>query len=119
LRRKDCSQSATNVCFASLVRTLAETEDTKQVCGFGKVNLNSNSIWKLSCLLFLDFPDKSSPRLKARFYLYNTTTYETHKMTNEEAMKKALAELESSSKPNYTEIAKKYEIGRHALLWRH
>jgi hypothetical protein len=40
-------------------------------------------------------------------------------MTNEEAMKKALAELESSSKPNYTEIAKRYEIGRHALSRRH
>jgi hypothetical protein len=53
----------------------------------------------------LDFPDKISPRLKARFYLYNTTTLETHKMTNEEAIKKALAELELSLKPNYTEIA--------------
>jgi hypothetical protein len=40
-------------------------------------------------------------------------------MTNEEAMKKALAELESSSKPNYTEIAEKYKIGRHALSRRH
>jgi hypothetical protein len=40
-------------------------------------------------------------------------------MTNEEAIKKALAELESSSKPNYTEIAQKYEIGRHALSRRH
>jgi hypothetical protein len=40
-------------------------------------------------------------------------------MTNEEAIKKALAELESSLKSNYTEIAKKYEIGRHALSRRH
>jgi hypothetical protein len=40
-------------------------------------------------------------------------------MTSEEAMKKALAELESSSKPNYTEIAKKYEIGRHVLSRRY
>jgi len=31
-------------------------------------------------------------------------------MTNEEAMKKALAELESSSKPNYTEIAQKRDF---------
>ena len=67
----------------------------------------------------LELPAKSSPRVKARFYPSNTTTSETHKMTNEEAMKKALAELESSLKPNYTKIAEKYKIGRHALSRRH
>jgi hypothetical protein len=56
-------------------------------------------------------PDKSSPRLKARFYLYYTTTKETYKMTNEEAIRKALAELELSLKLNYTKITKKYKIG--------
>ncbi len=34
-------------------------------------------------------------------------------------MKAALAELEASSKPNYTEIAEKYAIGHHALSQHH
>jgi hypothetical protein len=40
-------------------------------------------------------------------------------MTDEEAMKKALADLESYSKPNYTEIAKKHGVGRYTLSRRH
>jgi hypothetical protein len=40
-------------------------------------------------------------------------------MAHEQDMKAALAELEASSKPNYTEIAEKYKLGRHALSWRH
>jgi hypothetical protein len=40
-------------------------------------------------------------------------------MTNEEAIKKALADLESYSKPNYIKIAKKHRVGRYALLRRH
>jgi hypothetical protein len=40
-------------------------------------------------------------------------------MTNEEAIKKALADLESYSKPNYTEIVKKHRVGRHVLSRRH
>jgi hypothetical protein len=42
-----------------------------------------------------------------------------HKMAHEQDMKAALAELEASSKPNYTEIAEKYKLGRHALSRRH
>jgi hypothetical protein len=40
-------------------------------------------------------------------------------MTDEQAMAKALADLESYSKPNYTAIAKKHRVGRHALSRRH
>jgi hypothetical protein len=40
-------------------------------------------------------------------------------MAREQDMKAALAELEASSKPNYTEIAEKYKLGRHALSRRH
>jgi len=40
-------------------------------------------------------------------------------MAHEQAMKAALAELEASSKPNYTEIAAKHKLGRHALLRRY
>ena len=40
-------------------------------------------------------------------------------MAHEQAMKAALAELEASSKPNYTEIAAKHKLGRHALSRRH
>jgi hypothetical protein len=39
--------------------------------------------------------------------------------TDEESMQKALAELRLYSKPNITEIAKKWEVGRHALSRRH
>ncbi len=40
-------------------------------------------------------------------------------MAHEQAMKAALAELEASSKPNYTEIAEKYKLGCHALSQCH
>jgi hypothetical protein len=40
-------------------------------------------------------------------------------MAHEQAMKAALAELEASPKPNYTEIAEKYKLGRHAVSRRH
>jgi hypothetical protein len=40
-------------------------------------------------------------------------------MAHEQAMKAALAEVEASSKPNYTEIAGKYKLGRHAVSRRH
>ena len=40
-------------------------------------------------------------------------------MDYEQAMKAALAELESSSKPNYTEVAAKYKLRRYALSRRH
>jgi hypothetical protein len=40
-------------------------------------------------------------------------------MAHEQDMKAALAELEASSKPNYTEIAEKYKLKRHALSRRH
>ena len=36
-------------------------------------------------------------------------------MVNDQAMQKALAEIESSSAPNLTEIAKKYELDRSML----
>jgi len=40
-------------------------------------------------------------------------------MGYKDAIKKALADLESESKPNYTEIAKNRGVGRHALSRRH
>ena len=40
-------------------------------------------------------------------------------MASEQAMKAALAELEASSKPNYTQIAAKYKLGRHAVSRRY
>jgi len=39
-------------------------------------------------------------------------------MVNEDDMKKALAEIESSSKPNYTEIAQKHGLVLSTLLRR-
>ncbi|PMD22549.1 hypothetical protein NA56DRAFT_570038 [Hyaloscypha hepaticicola] len=39
-------------------------------------------------------------------------------MVNEQAIQKALAEIESSSAPNLTEIAKKYELDRSILSRR-
>jgi hypothetical protein len=39
-------------------------------------------------------------------------------MSYEERMKKALAELESSSSPNYSEIAQKYRLVRTTLSRR-
>jgi Tc5 transposase DNA-binding domain len=53
-----------------------------------------------------DFPSYTSPSLN------------THKMVNEDDMKKALAEIESSSKPNYTEIAQKHGLVLSTLLRR-
>jgi hypothetical protein len=40
-------------------------------------------------------------------------------MAHKQAMKAALAALEASSKPNYTEIAEQYKLGRHAVSRRH
>jgi hypothetical protein len=40
-------------------------------------------------------------------------------MTDEQAMAKALADLESYLKPNYTIIVKKHRVGRYALSRRY
>ena len=40
-------------------------------------------------------------------------------MTNEEAIKKALADLKSYLKPNYTKIIKKHRVSRYILLRRY
>jgi transposase-like protein len=52
------------------------------------------------------------------FPSYTSPSSNTHKMVNEDDMKKALAEIESSSKPNYTEIAKKHSLVPSTLLRR-
>src|SRR5439155_14308124 len=39
-------------------------------------------------------------------------------MTHEDRMRKALAELESSSKPNYSTLARKYKLERTTLAKR-
>jgi hypothetical protein len=54
----------------------------------------------LKCTLF---PNHTSPSLNA------------DKMINEQDIQKALAEVESSLDPNYTEIAKKYGLERSTL----
>jgi hypothetical protein len=41
----------------------------------------------------------------------------THKMVNEEDIRKALAEIESSEAPDYTVIARKYRLTRSILSW--
>jgi hypothetical protein len=41
---------------------------------------------------------------------HNSPSLNTHKMGYEDDMKKALAEAESCSKPNYSEIAEKYSL---------
>jgi hypothetical protein len=41
---------------------------------------------------------------------HNSPTSIRYKMTHEEHMQKALAKLESSLKPNYATIAKKYKL---------
>jgi hypothetical protein len=42
----------------------------------------------------------------------------THKMVNEEDMRKALAEIESSKAPDYAAIARKYRL-MQSILSRH
>ena len=42
----------------------------------------------------------------------------TYKMVNEDDMKKALAEIESSKAPDYAIIARKYELTRSILSRR-
>jgi hypothetical protein len=62
---------------------------------------------------------KARPGQKLEFRPKTPPPLKTRKMTHEQDMKAALAELEASSKPNYTEIAEKYKLGRHALSLRH
>jgi hypothetical protein len=40
-------------------------------------------------------------------------------MTHEERMKKALADLESCSKPNYAKLAKKYDLEQITIAKQH
>jgi hypothetical protein len=49
---------------------------------------------------------------------YNSPSLNTHKMGHEDDIKKALAEIESCSKPNYSEIAEKYGLVRTTLSRR-
>jgi Tc5 transposase DNA-binding domain len=58
---------------------------------------------------------KCAPHLNAHFFLFSSNT---HEMTYEDCMTKALAELESSSKPNYSAVAKKYGLVRSTLTRR-
>ncbi len=66
----------------------------------------------------------STARLNARstwmhaFFADELPALNTHKMTHEERMREALAELESYSRPNYAAIAKKYELDRSTLSRR-
>jgi hypothetical protein len=52
------------------------------------------------------------------FLPHHSPTSDTHKMTHEDRMRKTLAELESFSKPNYSAIAKKYNLVRSTLTRR-
>jgi hypothetical protein len=47
------------------------------------------------------------------------TTSNCHKMVNEEAIQKALDDLESQEAPNFTAVAKTYEIDRTTLMRRY
>jgi len=58
------------------------------------------------------------PRLNAHFPLNHPLSLNTHKMVNEDDMKKALAEIESSEAPDYTTIARKYSLTRSTLSRR-
>jgi hypothetical protein len=51
----------------------------------------------------------------SRFFSLHTHYLNTHKMTRDERMRKALAELESCSKPNYVTVAEKYQLERTTL----
>jgi hypothetical protein len=62
---------------------------------------------------------KARPGQKLEFQPKTPPPLKTHKMAHEQDMKAALAELDASSKPNYTEIAEKYKLGRYALSRRH
>jgi hypothetical protein len=62
---------------------------------------------------------KARPGQKLEFQPKTPPPLKTHKMAHEQDMKAALAELEASSKPNYTKIAEKYKLGRYALSRRH
>ena len=50
------------------------------------------------------------------FQIHTSLSLDTHKMVNEQDMEKALAELESSKKPNYTVTAKKYKLVLSTLI---
>ena len=52
------------------------------------------------------------------FLPHHSPTSNTHKMAHEDRMRKALAELESYLKPNYSAIARKYDLVRSTLTRR-
>ncbi|KAF4628491.1 hypothetical protein G7Y89_g9665 [Cudoniella acicularis] len=64
--------------------------------------------------ILLTFP----PRLHSRIYPTTPSTLNTYNMSYEDRMQKALAELESSSKPNYAVTARKYDLERTTLAKR-
>jgi len=70
---------------------------------------------KLLLLGLLDFPLKCTPRLNAHFPLNHPLSLNTHKIVNEDDIKKALAEIESSKAPDYAIIARKYSLTRSTL----
>ena len=73
---------------------------------------------KLLLLGLLDFPLKCTPRLNAHFPLNHPLSLNTHKIVNEDDIKKALAEIESSKAPDYAIIARKYGLTRSTLSRR-
>jgi hypothetical protein len=66
----------------------------------------------------LEIPLKCTPRLNAHFPINHPLSLNTYKMVNEDNIKKALAETESSKASNYTIIARKYSLMRSTLSRR-
>jgi hypothetical protein len=56
--------------------------------------------------------------LNARFPINYSLSLNTHKMVNEDDMKKALAEIESSEALDYAAIARKHHLTRSTLSRR-
>jgi hypothetical protein len=66
----------------------------------------------------LEFLLKCTVHLMNALSRYNPPSLNTYKMGYEDNMKKALAEVESCSKLNYSEIAEKYSLVRTTLSRR-
>ena len=97
----------------------------------------NNSRAGVHCKLKIHGKDKELTELGIRLFIYSISRLKARpaqklafrpkrqypskddNMAHEGAMKAALAELEMSSKSNYTAVAEKHKLGRHALSRRH
>ena len=67
----------------------------------------------------LVIPAEFPPRLNSHFQGCTPPSLNTHKMTHEERMTKALAALDLQEHPKYAPVAKEYSLERITLAKRH